>query len=238
MAQTALGYPTAEWMSFKQAIGLGAGVRKGEHGTPIFFVSTISREEENAKGEMTSRTIPFLKSFTVFNVAQIDGLPARAPMAPRPEAERLANVDAYLSAIGAVIHIGGDRAFYSTSTDSITLPDAAQFDSMAAFYATSLHEHGHWTGNEKRLARTFGKRFGDQAYAFEELVAELTAAFLCAELQIPGRLQHPEYIAHWAAVLRADNQAIWTAGARATDAVNFLHKAAGFGTDTEDVAAA
>jgi antirestriction protein ArdC len=128
-----------------------------------------------------------------------------------------------------------DRAFYSPSTDSITLPRPEQFESVSAFYATSCHEH--WCGAETRLARQFGKRFGDSAYAFEELVAELTAAFLCAELEIPGRLQHPEYIAHWAAVLRADNKAIWTAGARATEAVHFLHKAAGFTESEQDAAA-
>jgi antirestriction protein ArdC len=97
--------------------------------------------------------------------------------------------------------------------------------------------NAHWCGAETRLARQFGKRFGDSAYAFEELVAELTAAFLCAELEIPGRLQHPEYIANWAAVLRADNKAIWTAGARATEAVHFLHKAAGFANCEQDAIA-
>jgi antirestriction protein ArdC len=194
----------------------------------------FEREETNAKGELVDRKVPFWKSFTVFNVAQVDGLTPRLPIAPRPEVERLASVDAYLSAVGASIRIGGDRAFYSPSTDSIQLPRPEQFENMSTFYATSLHEHGHWTGSEKRLARQFGKRFGDQAYAFEELVAELTAAFLCAELEIPGRLQHPEYIANWAAVLRADSKAIWTAGARATEAVAFLHRAAGFVTDSEE----
>jgi antirestriction protein ArdC len=238
MAQTALGYETAEWMTFKQARDLDACVRKGEHGTPVFFVSSLDREEKNAKGEIVEKRIPFWKSFTVFNIAQIDGLPARLPIAPRPEVERLASVEAYLAAVGATVRLGGDRAFYSPATDSITLPRPEQFESVSAFYATSCHEHGHWSGAAHRLAREFGKRFGDNAYAFEELVAELTAAFLCAELEIPGRLQHPEYIANWAAVLRADNKAIWTAGARATEAVQFLHQAAGFVTAAEEVAAA
>jgi antirestriction protein ArdC len=238
MAQTALGYETAEWMTFKQARDLDACVRKGEHGTPVFFVSTFERDAKNAKGEIVEKRIPFWKSFTVFNIAQIDGLPARLPIAPRPEVERLASVEAYLAAVGATVRLGGDRAFYSPATDSITLPRPEQFESVSAFYATSCHEHGHWSGAAHRLAREFGKRFGDNAYAFEELVAELTAAFLCAELDIPGRLQHPEYIANWAAVLRADNKAIWTAGARATEAVQFLHQAAGFVTAAEEVAAA
>jgi antirestriction protein ArdC len=237
MVQTARGYDTAEWMTFKQAIDLGACVRKGEHGTPVFFVSALERKEKNAKGELIERHVPFWKSFTVFNIAQVDGLPERLPVAPRPEIERLARVDAYLAAVGATVHLGGDRAYYSPATDSITLPRPEQFESGAAFYGTALHEHAHWVGGPSRLAREFGKRFGDQAYAFEELVAELSAAFLCAELQIPGRLQHPEYIANWAAVLRADSKAIWTAGARAAEAVQFLHQVAGFVTASEEVAA-
>jgi antirestriction protein ArdC len=92
MAQTALGYDTAEWMTFKQARDLDACVRKGEHGTAVFFVSALEREEKNAKCEIVEQRIPFWKSFTVFNIAQVDGLPARLPIAPRPEVERLANV--------------------------------------------------------------------------------------------------------------------------------------------------
>jgi antirestriction protein ArdC len=186
MAQTARGYETAEWMTFKQAIDLGACVRKGEHGTPVFFVSALEREEKNAKGELIERHVPFWKSFAVFNIAQVDGLPERLPVAPRPEIERLASVEAYLAAVGATVRLGGDRAFYSPATDSITLPRPEQFESVSAFYATALHEHAHWSGAASRLAREFGKRFGDNAYAFEELVAELSAAFLCAELEIPG----------------------------------------------------
>jgi antirestriction protein ArdC len=144
MVQTARGYDTAEWMTFKQAIDLGACVRKGEHGTPVFFVSALEREEPNAKGELVERHIPFWKSFTVFNIAQVDGLPARLPVAPRPAIERLASVDAYLAAVGAIVRLGGDRAFYSPSTDSITLPRPEQFESVSAFYATSCHEHAHY----------------------------------------------------------------------------------------------
>jgi antirestriction protein ArdC len=143
MAQTASGYDTAEWMTFKQAIDLGACVRKGEHGTPVFFVSALEREEPNAKGELVERHIRFWKSFTVFNIAQVEGLPERLPVPPRPEIERLASVDAYLAAVGATVRLGGDRAFYSPSTDSITLPLPEQFESVSAFYATSCHEHAH-----------------------------------------------------------------------------------------------
>ena len=227
MNQTAFGYPTAEWVSFKQALEFGGSVRKGEHGVPIFFVSSIEREEKNRQGEDVTRRIPFLKAYTVFNVAQCDGLPARELASVRSEFERLENVETYLRAVGAKVGHGGDRAFYSPSSDSIQLPNAEQFNAPADYYGTALHEHGHWTGAEHRLARTFGKRFGDDAYAFEELVAELTAAFLCAELEIPGHLQHPEYIANWIKVLKGDAKAIWTAGARATEAAAYLNRAAG-----------
>lgn len=237
MAQTAFGYPTAEWVTFKQAISLGGSVRKGEHGTPVFYVSAFeSKTETDRNGD--PRRIPFLKAYTVFNVAQCDGLPARVAPALRTENERLADVEAYVSAIGADIREGGDRAFYSPSLDFIGMPALAQFSDAAAYYGTKLHELGHWTGAEKRLARTFGKRFGDNAYAFEELVAELTAAFLCAELGIAGRLQHPEYIAHWLGILKGDAKAIWTAGARAADAVRYLHEAAGRVAGDDELATA
>jgi antirestriction protein ArdC len=119
---------------------------------------------------------------------------------------------------------GGDRAFYSPGTDSITLPRPEAFNDEASYYGTALHEHAHWTGSEHRLNRTFGKRFGDSAYAFEELVAELAAAFLTADLGIPGKLQHPEYLAHWATVLGNDKQALWTAASAATKAADYLHQ--------------
>ncbi len=237
MAQTALAYPTAEWVTFKQARDLGGCVRKGEHGAPIFFVSAFeSKTETDRNGD--ARRVPFLKSYTVFNVAQVDGLPLRAIPEPRPEVERLADVDAFLHDVGATIRHGGDASYYAPGLDVIVLPERDAFADAASYYGTALHEHAHWTGAKARLDRTFGKRFGDNAYAFEELVAKLSAAFLCAALAIPGKLQHPEYIGHWAAILGGDAQAIWTAGARATDAVAFLNRAAGRAEDADqDVAA-
>jgi len=229
MRQTALAYPTAEWVTFKQARDLGGCVRKGEHGSPIFFVSAFEREGDNGE----TKRIPFLKSYTVFNVAQVDGLPLRTIPEPRPEAARLEDVETFLRDVGATVRHGGDAAYYSPGLDLIVLPERDAFADAASYYGTALHEHAHWTGAKPRLDRTFGKRFGDNAYAFEELVAELSAAFLCAALAIPGRLQHPEYIGHWATILGGDNQAIWTAGARATDAVAFLHRAAGRAEDVD-----
>jgi antirestriction protein ArdC len=222
MTQTACAYPTAEWLTFKQTRELGGGVRKGEHGTPIFYASAFEQLDETPSGDERVRSVRFLKVFTVFNVAQCDNLPERPAVAALPPMERIARADAFVRAIGAEVRHGGDAAFFSPSTDSITLPLPEAFDAPEFYYATSFHEHGHWSGAARRLSRQFGKRFGDSAYAFEELVAELASAFLCAELAIPGQLRHPEYIAHWVALLKGDTQAIWTAGARASEAAAYL----------------
>ena len=184
MTQTIGGYPTAERVSFRQALELGGNVRKGERGTPIFFYSLLERDDERAKDGV--RRIPLLRSYTVFNVAQCDDLPVAAANDPRPNFERLDDAEAFLRAIGATVLHGGNQPFYSPSADAITLPRFEQFETPEHYYGTSLHEHGHWSGAKHRLAREFGKHFGDVAYAFEELVAELTSAFLCAELAIAG----------------------------------------------------
>lgn len=225
MTQTIGGYPTAEWVSFRQALQLGGNVRKGERGTPIFFYSLLERDDERAKDGV--RRIPLLRSYTVFNVAQCDGLPVAAASDPRPNFERLDDAEAFLRAIGATVRHGGTQAFYSPLADAITLPQFEQFETPEHYYGTSLHEHGHWSGAKHRLAREFGKRFGDDAYAFEELVAELTSAFLCAELAIAGNLRHPEYLAHWVRILRSDAKAILSAGARASEAADYLARLAG-----------
>lgn len=223
MAQTACGYPTCEWMTYLPAKERGATVRRGEHGTPIIFAQPLVKEKEIA-GELRSVYAGFiLRGFSVFNVAQIDGLSARAKEAPRAAFSPIAEAEAFIGAVGAKVTHGGDRAYYSAGSDSITLPRPEAFKDEASYYATSLHEHGHWSGSQARLNRAFGKRFGDQAYAMEELVAELTAAFLTADLCIPGRLQHPEYLAHWAKLLKDDKNALWTAASAGTKAAEYLH---------------
>ena len=225
MTQTIEAYPTAEWLSFRQALHLGGNVRKGEHGTPIFFYSVLERDDERAKDGV--RAVPLLRSYTVFNVAQCEGLPVSEVTETRSEFERLEDTEDFLFAVGATVRHGGDQAFYSPSTDAITLPAFEQFETPEHYYGTSLHEHGHWTGAKHRLAREFGKRFGDDAYAFEELIAELTSAFLCAELEIGGNLRHPEYLSHWVRILRSDTKAILSAGARASEAADYLARLAG-----------
>ena len=228
IAQTARGYATAEWCTFQQAKALGASVRKGEHGMPVWFIAPRVASKANAidDDDRKANGVTF-KQYTVFNRDQCDGISPLAPVDAVPVFEPIANAEAYVAAIGAEIRLGGDAAYYAPGTDVIACPQPERFENASAFYATLLHEHIHWTGAQKRLDRTFGKRFGDDAYAFEELVAELGAAFLTAQLHLPGTLRHAEYLGHWARALRADPKALWTAGSAATRAAAFLDHAAG-----------
>jgi antirestriction protein ArdC len=225
------GYERSQWLTFKQAIALKGCVRKGEKGTLVVYASTFSKTETDANGDDTERAIPFLKGYTVFNVAQCDGLPARyygedeavTPLAP--VAERCAAAETFVGNTGAIVRHGGGRAFYSTGTDAITMPPYETFEDPESYAATKLHELGHWTGHEKRLARTFGKHFGDKDYSKEELVAELTAAFLCADLNVSGtqRKDHSEYIRYWLDILKEDKRAIFKAASAAQKAADYLH---------------
>jgi antirestriction protein ArdC len=136
-------------------------------------------------------------------------------------------MDEFIAATGADYRegFGGDRAFYATGPDYVAMPAFEAFNSAASYYATAFHELAHWTGNDKRLNREFGKRFGDKAYAAEELVAELSAAFLCAEFDVDGELRHAGYIENWIALLKADNRAFFTAASAAQKAADYLRQA-------------
>jgi len=237
IAQTASGYKTAEWCTFQQAKSLGASVRKGEHGTPVWFIAprVASKADAIDHDDRAANGVTF-KQYTVFNRAQCDGLPSLAPVEPRAPFAPIVNAEAFVEAIGAEIRIGGDAAYYAPGPDFIACPKPEQFVNASAFYATLLHEHVHWTGAQKRLDRTFGKRFGDDAYAFEELVAELGAAFLTAQLELPSELRHAEYLGHWARVLCAEPKALWTASSAATRASAFLDRAAGLVDEHETAA--
>ncbi len=220
------GWPTAKFLTFKQAQEAGGNVRKGEHGTPVYFVSKFIPKAERDKAE--PRTISMMKVFTVFNVAQCDNLPAKLlpqPPAPRHEESRDATIDEFIAATGAHIMEGGtDRACYSPALDAVTLPAFTSFNSASAFYSTAFHELGHWTGHASRLNRYLRNRFGSAAYAAEELVAELTAAYLCAEFNVDGSLQHADYIANWIALLKDDSRAFFTAASKAQAAADYLRK--------------
>jgi antirestriction protein ArdC len=175
------------------------------------------------------REIPFMKGYTVFNVEQIEGLPDRYTAKSEPKGEPLQLIEAaerFFAATGATFRHGGNMAYYAPGPDLIQLPPPEAFTDAESYAAVKAHELTHWTKHEHRLNREFGrKRFGDHAYAREELVAELGAAFLCADLGITPepREDHAAYLAHWLEVLREDKRAIFSAAAHAQRAVDYLH---------------
>ena len=213
------GYDNSRWLTYKQAQEAGGHVRKGEKGVRVVFVSTFERETQDGL-----ERVPFLKAFTVFNVAQCEGLSVSAePRKPVSENVRDDDAEGFIRATGAVINHGEGRAYFKPSTDSIMIPDFETFGTSGAYYATVFHELGHWTGAPSRLDRQFGKRFGDDAYAAEELVAELTSAFCCAELGIQNTAgADAAYIAHWLKFLTDHSTAILTAASKASKALEYL----------------
>jgi len=223
------GFTSRIWMTYKTAAGLGGQVRKGAKSELAFYVGAVTRERENSNGETVEATIPFMKTYLVFNVDEIDGLPGQyygLETAPEREPDaRIDAADAFIGHTGAVIHHGGGRAFYRRSTDEIHLPEFESFTSAAAYYGTALHEIVHWSGAEKRLDREKGKIFADPVYAFEELIAELGAAYLCADLAVSAepREDHASYLAGWIKALKADNKAIFRAASYAEKAAGYLH---------------
>lgn len=230
------GYSNNQWMSFKQAVALKGAVRKGEKSTLVtFFKPMIQKAKDEAGNEVEKKTF-LLRYFNVFNVEQIDGLPERfyssGIAAPQDTKKallaKIASAEAYFTKIGGTIKTS-NSAHYNSNTDQIGMPSFDKFVDAESYYATLGHEYGHWTGAEKRLNRTYGKRFGDEAYAVEELVAEMSSAFLCAKLGITltPREDHAAYLSHWIKVLKTDKYAIFTASTAAQKAVEFLDKAAG-----------
>lgn len=227
---TGRGYAAPIWMTFRQAKQLGAHVRKGEKGSPVFYANTITRTQENPEtGEEEEQQIPFMKAYTVFNVEQIDGLPAHfhAVAEPRLSPElRDEQAEAFFAATGADLRHGGNQAYYVPSRDFVQLPPFEAFRDPESYYATLAHEVTHWTRHESRLARSFGrKRWGDEGYAMEELVAELGAAFLSADLGLTPEVRedHAAYIGNWLQVVKNDKRAIFTAAAHAQRAADYLH---------------
>jgi antirestriction protein ArdC len=228
MAAEAAGHTSPFWMTYKQAQLLGGQVRKGERGTLAIFYRTYRPEEadedEIAEGGRTRRV---LKSFTVFNACQVDGLPKRFFPEPRPlppATERNAGLDSFFAAIPARTRHWGAEAFYSPVVDQVTMPEPGLFRDMDHYRATLAHELSHWTGHETRLARQLGGRFGSEAYAMEELVAELSSAIVGAELGLPVEHldHHASYLASWLKVLKADSRAILTVAAKAEEAASLL----------------
>lgn len=223
------GYSAPIWMTFRQAKELGAHVRKGEKGSLVVYANTITKVETDENGEEQERDIPFMKGYTVFNVEQIEGLPAHYTAKAEPRlnlGQRIAHAESFFDALGADIRHGGNRAFYLPGEDFVQMPDFESFKDSGSYYATLAHECTHWTRAPQRLDRDLGrKKWGDEGYAMEELVAELGAAFLCADLELVPHIRedHAPYIAGWLKVLKEDKRAVFSAAAHAQKAADFLH---------------
>ena len=195
----------------------------------MVYANRLKRTETGDDSRDVEREIPFLKAYTVFNVEQIEGLPAQFHAAAEPQQDpqaRIAHADAFFAATGADIRHGGDSAYYALHPDYVQLPPFECFVDPESYYATLAHECTHWTRHPTRLDRDFGRaRWGDEGYAREELVAELGAAFLCADLglELQPREDHAAYIDSWLSVLQGDKRFIFTAAAHAQRAADFLH---------------
>ena len=223
------GYHLPHWMTFNQAVELKANVRKGEKGTQIVYADKILKPEENDQGEIEITKIPFLKTYTVFNASQIEGLPDHYYEIPETEPvnqqERIESLELFFQNTKADIYTG-TMAAYSVTTDRVQIPPFVVFHTPNDYYATLAHEITHWTRHPSRLDRDFGrKRFGDEGYAKEELVAELGSCFLASDLgyePLPEE-QHAAYIQSWLKALKDDKRLIFSAASHAQKAVEFLH---------------
>jgi antirestriction protein ArdC len=220
------GYQSSAWGTYKQWAEKGAQVRKGEKSTSVVFWKFFEgAKSEGDDGEtVTGRSSAMARGYAVFNAAQVDGYVAPAAIV-LPEVERIANAETFIADIGADIRHGGARAFYSPSGDFIQMPDAAAFRDMVSYYAVTAHEATHWTSHASRCDRPLNaRRFGDDAYAAEELTAELGSAYVCAILGLANepRPDHAQYMASWLKVLKSDRRAIFTAASLAQKAVDWM----------------
>ena len=221
------GFPGQSWLTFRQALALGGNVRKGERGTTVVYADRFVPDDEKRRARETgedAQAIPFLKRFTVFNAAQCENLPDDiAVVAPPPPPGLIEpQVEALIRATGIDFRIGGNRAFYVPALDYVQVPPPQAYFEPTNWHRTALHELGHATGHPSRLGRDMSGGFGTKKYAFEELVAEMNAAFCCASLGIVPTVRHADYIGSWLEVLREDNRAIVRAASQASKAADWL----------------
>ncbi len=220
------GYESGEWGTYRQWLERGAQVRKGEKATLVVFwkfANSSAEAEDGADQPVSGSRLLFTRGYSVFNAAQVDGYTPKAEPEP-PLNERMEHAEAFFAGVGADVRHGGNQAYYSPSSDHIQMPPFQSFVESVSYYSTLAHEHTHWTASAGRCDRQLGKRFGDNAYAAEELIAELGAAFTCAHLGLSTepRTDHAAYIDSWLKVLKADKRAIFTAASKAQQACDWL----------------
>ncbi|WP_454858769.1 ArdC family protein [Rhizobium binxianense] len=225
------GFTAPIWMTVRQANALGAHIRKGESGATVVYASRFTRTETDAAGDEVERDIPFLKTYAVFNVEQIEGLPDHYYHQPTPVTDpirRIEHADRFFANTGAVIRHGGGQAYYAPAGDFIQMPAFESFRDAASYVAILAHESVHWTAHPDRVGRDLSRYAKDRTdRAREELLAEIGSCLVCADLGIVPELEprpdHASYLASWLKVLADDKRAIFQAAAHAQRAVAFLH---------------
>jgi antirestriction protein ArdC len=240
-AAQAKGYERGEWATYQQWQDRGAQVRKGEKATLVVFWQFAhdksELQDDSAESAGRSRLL-FTRGYSVFNAAQVSEYTPTVGTESTLN-ERIEHAERFFAGIGATLRHGGNQAFYSPASDHVQMPPFQAFREAIGYYSVLAHEHTHWTAAAGRCDRQLGKRFGDNTYAAEELIAELGAAFTCAHLGLSTepREDHAQYLRSWLKVLKADSRAIFTAASKAQQATNWLVARAGESARTAEVAA-
>ena len=225
IAAQARGYASGTWGTYRQWQALGAQVRKGERATAIIFWKRIGAAEDEQDVEDGDDRPRFVgRGYSVFNHSQVDGYEPPAIDA-LPEAERIPHAEAFIAALDIPTTFDADAAYYRVDLDQIFMPSFGAFEDSVAYISTLAHEAAHATGAKHRLDRDLTSRFSHQARAIEELVAELTAGYVLADLGLAHhpRPDHAAYIASWLKVLKDDPRAIFTAASKAQQAADWMH---------------
>ncbi len=226
-AVVAHGFSGQGWLTFRQALALGGHVRKGERGTTVVYADRFIPDDERRRARDAGeepQAIPFLKRFTVFNCDQCENMPNSIAVAPPPVPEGLIlpRAEALIHASGIEFRVGGTRAFYNSRHDYVQVPPPQAFFDPVNWHRTALHEGAHATGHASRLKRDLSGSFGSRKYAFEEMIAEISSAYLCAALGIVPTVRHADYVGAWVEVLRGDDHAIVRAASQASKAADYL----------------
>jgi antirestriction protein ArdC len=232
-------YGSALWGTYQQWQSLGGQVRKGEHGSPVVYWG--SYESQTGDDDDAPQRRLFAKGYSVFNWEQVDGCKLPKRFEPKlSQNERIARAEGFFTAVGVKVRDGGNRAYYRPDTpEAVYMPGFDQFPDRGDYYSVLAHETTHWTSHASRCDRELGKRFGDDGYAMEELIAELGSAYTMArlELELTPRADHASYIHSWLRVLKADKRAIFTAASQAQKAADWLTNRAGAAITPAEVAA-